>query len=186
MTCEERFPKRPPVPWVAVAIAPASVCGSTSPWFSIARPRARSSSPRSCRVMPASTVTSRPSTASTRPHRGHVDHHAVGAGDVGERMARRRRPSLGWRRRPPGRARPRSAGARCAPGHTSAGAPSWSRWATQPAADLAAALISSATASIRSGSGAQCASASIGVSRRYASASSAAIQPVPAAVTAWR
>ena len=44
----------------------------------------------------------------------------------------------------------------------------------------------SAAASTLSGSGAQCASGSIGVSRRYASASSAAIQPVPAAVTAWR
>jgi hypothetical protein len=44
----------------------------------------------------------------------------------------------------------------------------------------------SAAASTRSGSGAQCDSASTGVSRRKASASSAAMQPVPAAVTAWR
>src|SRR5688572_5965001 len=66
VTCDGRLPNLPPVPWVAVEIAPASVCGSTSPWFSIARPRVRSSSPRSCSVMPASTVTSFPSTASTR------------------------------------------------------------------------------------------------------------------------
>ena len=51
---------------MAVEIAPASVCGSTSPWFSIASPRERSSSPSSCSVIPASTVTSMPSTDSTR------------------------------------------------------------------------------------------------------------------------
>ena len=60
------FPKPAPVPWVAVEMAPASVCGSTSPWFSIASPRARSSSPSSRSVIPASTVTSLPSTPSTR------------------------------------------------------------------------------------------------------------------------
>src|SRR5215210_1425819 len=65
-TCADRLRKRAPVPWVAVEIAPASVCRSMSPWFSMARPRAASCSPSWCSVMPASTVTSGPSTATSR------------------------------------------------------------------------------------------------------------------------
>jgi hypothetical protein len=51
---------------VAVEIAPATVCWSTSPWFSMASPRSRSFAPSWRRVMAASTVTSLPSTDSTR------------------------------------------------------------------------------------------------------------------------
>jgi hypothetical protein len=51
---------------VAVQIAPASVCASTSPWFSSARPRAASAGPSSRIVIPACAVTSSPSTSSTR------------------------------------------------------------------------------------------------------------------------
>ncbi len=66
VTREERFPKRAPVPCVAVEMAPAMVCGSTSPWFSSASPWRASAGPSSRIVIPASTVTCSPSTASTR------------------------------------------------------------------------------------------------------------------------
>ena len=66
VTWDEMFAKRPPVPWVAVEIAPAIVWASTSPWFSRARPRSASAGPSSRIVMPASTVTWSPSTRSTR------------------------------------------------------------------------------------------------------------------------
>ena len=52
------------MPWVAVEIAPASVCLSMSPRFSIANPRSQSAALRSRSVIPASTLT-RPETVST-------------------------------------------------------------------------------------------------------------------------
>ena len=55
-----------PVPWVAVEIAPASVCLSMSPRFSCARPRRARASLRSRRTIPACTFTSSPSASSTR------------------------------------------------------------------------------------------------------------------------
>ena len=45
-TRAERLPKRAPVPCVAVASAPATVCASMSPWFSSAEARARRAAAR--------------------------------------------------------------------------------------------------------------------------------------------
>ena len=56
-TCADRLRKRAPVPWVAVAMAPASACLSMSPWFSSARPRSASSRAQSAILMPAWTLT---------------------------------------------------------------------------------------------------------------------------------
>ena len=54
-----------------------------------------------------------------------AEHHAVGAGDVGERMARRRRPARSAPHRPPGR--PHCAAPRPTPGRsTAAGTHCWS------------------------------------------------------------
>ena len=60
--------KLAPVPWVAVEIAPASVCLSMSPWFSIASPWPCSASARRSIVIPASTLT-RPLARSTSSNR---------------------------------------------------------------------------------------------------------------------
>ena len=54
----EMFPKRSPVPCVAVEIAPDTVCTSMSPRFSSARPSAASRSLRSRITMPPSTFAS--------------------------------------------------------------------------------------------------------------------------------
>ena len=56
-TREDRFPKASPVPWVAVASAPASAWVSMSPWFSSARPRPSSASPSALIEAPACTRT---------------------------------------------------------------------------------------------------------------------------------
>ena len=57
----EMLPKCQPVPWVAVAVAPAIDWYPMSPMFSSARPRRSSWSHSAARVMPACTVTVRAS-----------------------------------------------------------------------------------------------------------------------------
>ena len=198
LTCDEMFAKPPPVPWVAVEMAPAIVCASTSPWFSSARPRSASAGPSSRIVMPASTVTSLPSTRSTRFMRDRSSiSPSVQAMSVNEWPA----PTTFTRRAP---ATSRASSSSLEGRSTRSGAQRWSpvqffqtplvrggklngTARARPSRALAHYdAADSAAASTRSGSGAQCDSASTGVSRRYASASSAAMQPVPAAVTACR
>ena len=60
-----RPPNRRPVPCVPVEVAPASVCRSMSPRFSMASPCGRSRPGSWCRLVPAPKVTRLPSTAST-------------------------------------------------------------------------------------------------------------------------
>ena len=105
----EMFRRRSPVPCVAVEIAPAIVCTSMSPRFSSASPRcverlaqvARSRSPPSTFDEPALPVDLEHAVHPLEPH-----HHAVGAGDVGERVARAPRRARSARVRRPG-SRPR-------------------------------------------------------------------------------
>ena len=56
-TWADREAQRPPVPWVPVAIAPATVCRSMSPMLCSARPRPCRRSLSTCNGVPASTVT---------------------------------------------------------------------------------------------------------------------------------
>ena len=170
---------------------PASAA-STSPWFSIARPRAASSSPSSWSVMPASHGhVAGPSTPARGPcAAGRPAPRRCTAMSVNEwpeptdphppraRHERGRAPPRTGASDPLGCAEllPRPVASRSrAPGST---------WAGLGRPSVAFAAASSASRSIsacpvRLG-------VEVGVSRRYASASSAAMQPVPAAVTAWR
>ncbi len=164
VTCEEMFAKRPPVPCVAVEIAPATVCASTSPWFSSARPRSASAGPSSRIVMPASTVTSSPSTRSTRFMRVRSSiSPSVQAMSVKEWPA----PATFTRRAP---ATSRASSSSLAGRSTRSGAQRWSPVQFFQILPVRARggydAADSAAASTRSGSGAQCASASTGVSRR--------------------
>ncbi len=64
--CAERLRHFAPVPWVAVEIAPASVCLSMSPRFSSARPWRSSLRLRSPSRIPASTLTRLPGRSTSR------------------------------------------------------------------------------------------------------------------------
>ena len=55
-TCVERLPKRTPVPWVPVLIAPEMLCSSMSPRFSWASPCSKSAFPRFLSQVPPHTV----------------------------------------------------------------------------------------------------------------------------------
>ena len=57
-TCVAMEPKRTPVPWVPVLMAPAMLCTSMSPRFSCASPRLSNSSPSSLSRVPAWTAPS--------------------------------------------------------------------------------------------------------------------------------
>ena len=89
-TCADSDARRPPVPCVPVAIAPATVCRSMSPRLCSARPRPCSRSLSTCSGVPASTVTviASRSTARTPTSRSGRSSSPSVSGDVGERVAR--------------------------------------------------------------------------------------------------
>lgn len=78
-------PKPAPVPWVPVAMAPATVWASMSPRFSMARPCWASSADSSRSRVPARTVTSRPAIESRPVSRsGRSSTPSVSAAPVNE------------------------------------------------------------------------------------------------------
>ena len=124
--------RRSPVPWVPVAIAPASLCRSMSPRLGRAQPKAASSALSTCSGVPARTVASpRVASIEVTPSAREPQLHAVGDGDAGERVAGADRldPQAAGaaRGRPPRRPRPRCAASptrassrtRCRPSWTS-------------------------------------------------------------------
>ena len=101
-TCAEMLRSRAPVPCVAVEIAPAMLCTSMSPRFSIARPYVASRRLSSRIVMPACTRTRLPSSDRRRARREPIEPHQqpLAARDLAEGMPRagRRAPAAAARR----------------------------------------------------------------------------------------
>ncbi len=89
-TCEGMLRSRAPVPWVAVEIAPAMLCASMSPRFSMARPCSARRWLSARIVMPPCTRTSPQarSTSSTRSMRSSLRRTPVGESDVAEGVPR--------------------------------------------------------------------------------------------------
>ena len=124
-----------PVPCVAVEIAPASVCTSMSPRFSSASPCRCSSSLRSLQEdagLDLHQAADSRSTSSTPVHALQAQHHAVRAGDVGERVpgggGPDRRPAAARALDGPLRARRPLPAARPRPARTAGHRPSCATW----------------------------------------------------------